>query len=446
LAGDQKFLVHSLHSRPAQEQARVWSRGQGAVLFDQHGNEVLDALAGLWNVILGHGRAELAEAAARQMKTLAYASAYTGSSNPPAIELGEKLAEICYPSINRFFFACGGGEANETALKTARYYWKAVGRPEKTNFISRRLAYHGTTMAAMSATGMPQYWPMFEPRVPGFSHIESPYPYRFQFKPRGPDDRRTPGQAAADCLEAEILRLGPETVAAFIGEPVQGGGGVIVPPDDYWPRIREICDRHDVLLIADEIITGFGRTGHWFALQRYGIEPDIITFAKGITSGYFPLGGVGVNDKIAAAIDSGRDATTWMHAFTYSAHPTGCAVALETLRILRAEGLLERAKELGQRLLSGLRTLLSHPHVGDVRGLGYMAAVEVVADKATKAEFAPEAKVGPRILAEALKHGMFTRMRGEVYNFAPCYVAQERQLDRMIQIMGEAIDAAVARR
>jgi adenosylmethionine-8-amino-7-oxononanoate aminotransferase len=247
-------------------------------------------------------------------------------------------------------------------------------------------------------------------------------------------------------LEAEILRLGPETVAAFIGEPVQGGGGVIVPPDDYWPRIREICDRHDVLLIADEIITGFGRTGHWFALQRYGIEPDIITFAKGITSGYFPLGGVGVNDKIAAAIDSGRDATTWMHAFTYSAHPTGCAVALETLRILRAEGLLERAKELGQRLLSGLRTLLSHPHVGDVRGLGYMAAVEVVADKATKAEFAPEAKVGPRILAEALKHGMFNRMRGEVYNFAPCYVAQERQLDRMIQIMGEAIDAAVARR
>jgi putrescine aminotransferase len=443
LLRDRAFLVHSLHSRPAQETARVWTRGQGALIYDQEGKEYLDALAGLWNVVLGHGRRELAEAAARQMNTLAYASCYTGSSNPPAIELGEKLAELCYPSINRFFFTCGGAEANESAFKTARYYWKVLGRPEKTNFISRRLAYHGTTMAAMSATGMPNYWPMFEPRVPGFSHIESPYPYRFQFAPSGPNDRRTPGQAAADLLEEEILRLGPETVAAFIAEPVQGGGGVIVPPDDYFPRIRQICDHYDVLLIADEIITGFGRTGHWFALERYGIEPDIVTFAKGITSGYFPLGGVGVNDKIAAAIDAGRDATTWMHAFTYSAHPVGCAVALETLRILRAEGLIERAAELGRHLLNSLSTLASHPHVGDVRGLGYMAAVEVVADKATKAEFPPEQKVGARLLAAGLERGMFTRMRGEVYNFAPCYVAQERQLDRMAEILGEAIDAAV---
>src|SRR5204863_5441662 len=208
--------------------------------------------------------------------------------------------------------------------------------------------------------------------VPGFSHIDSPYPYRFAFTPRGPDDRRTPGQAAADLLEEEILRQGPETVAAFIAEPVQGAGGVIVPPEDYWPRIRAICDRHQVLFIADEVITGFGRTGQWFALSRYHIEPDIVTFAKAITSGYFPLGGIGVNDRIAAAIDAGADATAWMHAFTYSAHPVGCAVALETLRIVRAEGLVERAGELGKRLLSGLTTLRSHPHVGDVRGLGLM--------------------------------------------------------------------------
>src|SRR5262245_16786048 len=241
LARDRQFLIHSLHSRAAQEQARIWTRGRGAVLFDQDGREVLDALAGLWNVVLGHGRAELADAAARQMKELAYATAYTGSSNPRAIELGEAIAEICYPSIRRFFFTSGGAEANESAFKTARYFWNVSGKPEKTKFIARRFGYHGTTMATMSATGLSNYWPMFEPRVPGFSHIDSPYPYRFTFTPRGPDDRRTPGQAAADLLEEEILRQGPDTVAAFIGEPVQGAGGVIVPPLDYWPRIRAIC-------------------------------------------------------------------------------------------------------------------------------------------------------------------------------------------------------------
>jgi adenosylmethionine-8-amino-7-oxononanoate aminotransferase len=440
LSNDRQFLIHSLHSRAAQEKARIWTRGRGAVLYDQDGNEVLDALAGLWNVVLGHGRAELADAAARQMRELAYATCYTGSSNPRAIELGEAIAEVCYPSIRRYFFTSGGAEANESAFKTARYYWKLAGRPEKTKFIGRRFGYHGTTMAAMSATGLASYWPMFEPRVPGFSHVDSPYPYRFTFAPRGPDDRRTPGQAAADLLEEEILRQGPDTVAGFIGEPVQGGGGVIVPPDDYWPRIRQICDRHNVLLIADEVITGFGRTGEWFALGRYGIEPDIVTFAKALTSGYFPLGGMGVSQRIAEAIDRGAEATTWMHAFTYSAHPVGCAVALETLRILKAEGLVQRAAELGGQLLRGLKTLASHPHVGDVRGLGLMAAVEVVADKATKAEYPPEAKVGPRLLATALQRGMFTRMRGEVYNFAPCYVAEERQIDRMVEILGETVE------
>jgi adenosylmethionine-8-amino-7-oxononanoate aminotransferase len=440
LKRDRQFLLHSLHSRAAQEQARIWTRGRGAVLYDQHGNEVLDALAGLWNVVLGHGRAELADAAARQMRELPYATCYAGSSNPRAIELGETLAGICYPSIQRFFFTSGGAEANESAFKTARYFWKMNGRPDKTKIIGRRYGYHGTTLATMSATGLSSYWPVFEPRVPGFSHIDSPYPYRFNFAPRSPDDQRTPGEAAADLLEEEIIRQGADTVAAFIGEPVQGAGGVIVPPGDYWPRIRQICDRHNVLLIADEVITGFGRTGEWFALSRYGIEPDIVSFAKAITSGYFPLGGIGVNERIAAAIDAGADATTWMHAFTYSAHPVGCAVALETLRILQAEGLVQRAAELGKRLLAGLRTLGSHPHVGDVRGLGLMAAVELVADKSTKAEYPPEAKVGARLLATALRRGMFTRMRGEVYNLAPCFVAEERQIDRMVEILGEAID------
>lgn len=437
---DLAHVVHPLHNQAAQQAARVWSKGEGAVIYDQEGRPVLDALAGLWNVVVGHGRAELADAAARQMRQLAYASAYAGSSNPRAIELAERLAGLCYPSINRFYFASGGSEANEAAFKTARYFWKASGKPTKTHVISRRFAYHGTTLAAMSATGLPAYWPMFEPRTPGFSHIESPYPYRFHFAPTGPNDARTPGQAAADLLEAEILRLGSDNVAAFIGEPVQGAGGVIVPPDDYWPRIRAICDRYDVLLIADEVITGFGRTGAWFGLDRYGIEPDILTFAKGVTSGYFPLGGIGVSDRIAAALDAGAGETAWMHAYTYSAHPVGCAVALANLDIIEREHLVERAAVLGARLLSKLNSLAAHPHVGDVRGLGLMAAVELVADKATRADFPPEHKVGSRVLSATLARGMFTRIRGDVYNFAPPYVTSEQQIDRMVEILGAAID------
>jgi len=440
LTSDAQHLIHSLHNAAAQQQALVWTRGEGALLYDQNDRPVLDALSGLWNVLVGHGRRELAAAAARQMEKLAYASCYAGSSNPAAIELGERLAEITYPSINRFFFTSGGAEANESAFKTARYFWKTQGKPEKYKVIGRTWGYHGTTMAAMSATGIASYWPMFEPRVPGFSHIASPYPYRFEFHPE-PGDTRTPGQAAADLLEEEILRQGPETVAAFIGEPVQGAGGVIVPQDDYWPRIREICDRYDVLLLADEVITGFGRTGDWFALSRYGIEPDIISFAKGITSGYFPLGGIGVSDRIAEAIDAGpQKGLVWMHAFTYSAHPVGCAVALANLDILQNENLLERARELGQALQTKLQTLQSHPHVGEVRGLGYMAAVEIVADKATKAEYPPEFQAGPRVHQATIRRGMFTRLRGDVYNFAPCYVANEQQLDQMVNILGESLD------
>ncbi len=444
LLADQAHLIHPLHHPPSQQHAHVWTRGDGALLYDQDGKPFLDALAGLWNVLVGHGRKELASAAARQMETLAYASCYAGSSNPAAIALGERLAELCYPTINHFFLTSGGAEANESAFKTARYFWKTQGQGGKYKVISRAWAYHGTTLAAMSATGIASYWPMFEPRVPGFSHIASPYPYRFEFKPAAGDDR-TPGQAAADLLEEEILRQGPETVAAFIGEPVQGAGGVIPAPDDYWPRIRQICDRHHVLLIADEVITGFGRTGDWFALGRYGIEPDIVSFAKGVTSGYFPLGGIGISDRIAEAIHNGPAAgLTWMHAFTYSAHPVGCAVALANLEIIEREGLLEQSRQLGEALQHKLQSLASHPHVGDVRGLGYMAAVEIVADKSTKAEFPANAQAGPRVHQATQKRGMITRLRGDVYNFAPCFVASEAQLERMVNILGEALDEVLA--
>lgn len=445
LQRDHAHLLHSLHRPAAQQHAHIWTRGDGAVLYDADGREYLDALAGLWNVVVGHGRQELAKVAARQMSELAFATCYAGSTNRPAIELAERLAELCYPGINRFFFTSGGAEANESAFKTARYFWHVHGKPGKFKIISRQWGYHGTTLAAMSATGISSYWPMFEPRVPGFVQIASPYPYRFVPPTDAKRDGRTPGQIAADLLEAAILREGADTVAGFLGEPVQGAGGVIVPPDDYWPRIRQICDKYDVLLLADEVITGFGRTGQWFGLSRYGIEPDIVSFAKGVTSGYFPMGGIGVSDKIAETIDYAPDEMTWMQAFTYSGHPAGCAVALANLDIIQREGLVERSAALGTRLLAGLKTLASHPHVGDVRGLGSMAAVELVADKQTKAEFPPAEKIGPRVHQATQERGMFTRLRGDVYNFAPCYVASEAEVDRMVSILGESIEAVLGR-
>ncbi len=436
LIRDRAHLIHPLHNRAYQEQAHVWVSGQGAVLVDESGREYLDALAGLWNVVVGHGRSELGHAAARQMGRLGYASAYAGSTNRPAIELAERLAALCYPSINQFFFTCGGAEANETAFKTARFFWKLNGKPGKTKIISRTWGYHGVTLAAMSATGLNSYWPMFEPRVPGFVQIESPYPYRFQPTDLPPNDPRTPGQIAADLLESCILREGADSVAAFIGEPVQGAGGVIVPPDDYWPRIREICDRHQVLLIADEVITGFGRTGDWFALGRYGIEPDIVSFAKGVTSGYFPLGGIGVSDAIAGAIGSAARRQTWMHAFTYSAASGGLRRGAGQLEHPRTRGSVAAGSRLGRATARGLKTLESHPHVGEVRGQGLLAAVEFVADKRTKAEFPAEEKVGYRVHQATQERGMFTRMRGDVFNLAPCYVTQQSQLDRMVDILG----------
>src|SRR5262245_53853628 len=304
------------------------------------------------------------------MNELAYCTGYAGGSNPRAIELAERLATIIYPSITRFFFTSGGAEATEASIKTARYFWKMLGQPEKTKVISRQWGYHGTTLAAMSATGISTYWPMFEPLVPGFIQIPSPYPYRY-VAPAG----TSPGIAAANELEQAILREGPETVAMFLAEPVQGAGGVIVPQDDYFPRIRAICDKYDVLFVSDEVITGFGRTGKLFGLQHWGVEPDMILFAKAITSGYFPLGGMGVSEKIAQVLDTGEQ--PWMHAFTYSAHPVGCAIALAMLDIIAKEDFPRQAAAKGEYLLKGLKSALgAHPQVGDVRGKGLMCGIE----------------------------------------------------------------------
>ncbi len=440
IQSDLAHLLHPLYHPSGHQSPKIWVKGRGAIVIDIEGREYIDGLSGLWNVNVGHGRRELAEAAAEQMTTLAYCSAYTGSSNLPAINLAERLSQLMYPSINTFFFTSGGAEATETSFKTARYYWKLVGKPEKVKFIARVRGYHGVTMAAMSATGLPVYWPMFEPRVPGIVHIESPYPYRFV----NPTPEVSDGVAAANLLEEAILREGPETVAAFIAEPVQGAGGVIVPQDDYFGRIRAICDKYEVLLIADEVITGFGRTGRWFALEHYGIEPDIVQFAKGITSGYVPLGGIGISDRIREAIHSAPPDKRYMHAYTYSGHPTCCAVALRNLRIIEEEGLVERAAVLGDRLLTGLKTLDALDGVGDVRGKGMMAAVELVADKVTKQPYPADANVGARVYQEMLKRGLFTRVLGDMILLAPPLVSTEEQIEQIVAIIGESVQAVIA--
>src|SRR6266478_1393232 len=436
---DQEHLIHPLYHPNDAKNPFVWVKGEGSILKAADGREYIDGLAGLWNVTLGHGRKELAEAAARQMEQLAFSSAYTGHTNLPAIQLAERLSGVSYQSINHFFFSSGGGDANDSAIKTARFFWISQGKTEKIKIISREHAYHGVTMGAMSATGIASYWPMFGGKLPGFIHIPSPYPYRYASS----NSSVTQGRAAADELEKAILREGPETVAAFIAEPVQGAGGVMVPQDDYFPRIREICNKHSVLLISDEVITGFGRTGKWFGLEHWNVQPDIMSFAKGITSGYLPLGGIGLSDRVYQVLAEVPPERRWMHAFTYSGHPTCCAVALATLDIIEREGLVEAAARKGKKLMDGLKQFSSMESVGDVRGLGLMCGVEFVEDKATKKPFPPARKMGARVQQECNRRGLVSRIKEDIYLLAPPFVVTDAEIDRMVNILGEAIPAAL---
>lgn len=434
---DQAHWIHPQH-HPADHQSPLMIvEGRGVMLRDAGGREYIDGLSSLWNVNAGHGRAELAEVAAEQMRTLAFASAYVGFTNEPATRLAGRLLSLAYPNLSGVYFTTGGAESNETAFKVARYYWKRRGMPSKVKVISRIHSYHGVTMAAMSATGILSFHKMFQPIVPGFVHILPSYPYRY------------PGSMAA-ALEEAIVREGPDTVAAFIAEPVIGAGGVIPPTADYFPAVREICDRHQVLFIADEVITGFGRTGRWFALGHWGVQPDVVSFAKGVTSAYLPLGGVMVSREIHQAILDAAPADRFMHAATYSGHPVCCAVALRNLDIFEREGLVERAAVMGARLQAGLQTLRDLPKVGDIRGFGLLGGVELVDDKATKA---PAVGIGGRVVAEARKRGLITRVRGgqggdypigDSVLVAPPLVITEAQVDRIIEILADSIRAVTS--
>jgi adenosylmethionine-8-amino-7-oxononanoate aminotransferase len=449
---DRDHLIHPLHHPVDNASPVIYVRGRGVTLQDVDGHEYIDGLSGLWNVNVGHGRAELAEAAAAQMKELAFASGFVGSSNVPSITLAELLLELTDHAMAAVFLTSGGAEANESAFKTARFYWKALGRPDKVKIIARDQAYHGLTLQTMSATGMgSSYWKMFEPRVPGFVHIPTCYPYRYQ----GARPGESVGQAAARELEEAILREGPDTVAAFVGEPIHGAGGVFYPTDDYWPRVREVCTRHDVLLIDDEIITGFGRTGRWFGLSHWNVTPDILSFAKGVTSGYLPLGGIMVTRAIKEAMDSVAPDDRWMHAYTNSGHPACCAVALKNIEIIARERLREHAAEMGARLQAGLQAALGdEPHTGEIRGgKGLLAAVEFVEDRATKRNFPKELRFAARLKAEMMTRGVVTRTRpalgahpaqGDILFFAPPLVVSEEEIDRLVAAARDAVEAVLS--
>src|SRR5437773_3659495 len=437
---DRRYLVHPLHHPEEHKAPLLVESGKGAMLHLADGREVIDGLAGLWNVNVGHGRGELADAAAGQMRKIAYASAYVGATNEPAIRLGEKIVNHAYPSSSAIYYTTGCAESTESAFKTARFFWKIQDKPNKTKIISRMHGYHGVTIAAIRATGMPAYHKMFGPLMPGFIQVAAPYPYRWQ-------GNQECGFGAAEAIEKAILTEGPETVGAVIAEPIMGAGGVIVPPESYFPKLRQICDQYDVLLIADEVITGFGRTGRWFALGHWGVEPDIVSFAKGVTSGYLPLGGIILSKRVHDAILEAPIDRRYMHAATYSGHPVCCAVGVRNVEIIEEEGLVERSAERGKRLLAALDELYNLPNVGEVRGLGLMCGIELVADKSSKA---PALGLGVKVAREAMARGLLVRARpgsadpamGDTLCLSPPLSTPAEVLDRIPQILRDSIIAA----
>ena len=415
---------------------RVIVRADGVYLWDSEGHQLLDGMAGLWCVNIGYGRRELADVAREQMLELPYYNTFFQTTHPPAVELSALLAELTPPRFGRVFYCNSGSEANDTVVRMVRHYWAAAGQPERQVIISRLNAYHGSTMAGASLGGMAPMHKQGGLPIPGIEHIEQPYHYKLGREMSAEDF----GREAASWLEQRIQEVGPEKVAAFIGEPIQGAGGVIVPPETYWPEIQRICRKHGILLIADEVICGFGRTGRWFGSETFGIEPDLMPIAKGLSSGYLPIGGVLIGDKVAEVlIDKGGE---FFHGYTYSGHPAACAVAAANLRIIRDEGLVERVHDdIGPYFQSRLRELAEHPIVGEVRGIGLIAAVELVKDKATREQWDEEGKTGLRCRGHSLDNGLVMRAVGDSMVLSPPLVITRAQVDELVDKVRAAIDA-----
>ncbi|KKC26071.1 aminotransferase [Sphingomonas sp. SRS2] len=415
--------------------SRIITRAQGSTVWDSDGNELLDGMAGLWCVNVGYGREELVDAATRQMHELPYYNNHFQSTTPPIIALAEKLATLTPAGLDRFYFGSSGSEANDTIVRMARQYWRIKGQPEKTIFISRTLAYHGTTVAATSLGGMPHMHAMDGTPGPGYSHIDHPHWYL-----RG--DGLTPeefGLRAARALEERILELGADKVAAFIGEPIQGAGGVIVPPDSYWPEIQRICRKYDILLVADEVICGFGRTGTWFASEQFAIEPDLMPMAKGLSSGYLPISAVAISSRVYDVVSKGG---LFAHGYTYSGHPVACAVALANIGIIEREGLVERVGgDIGPYFQSALASLADHPIVGEKRGLGLMAALQLVRDRDSKTMFAPEDNVAIICRDACYAEGLIARAISGSMVLSPPLVVTHSEVDNMVERLGRALDS-----
>ena len=425
--------AHSLSWQEIAEQdgMKVFARGEGSTLWDIHGKEYLDGISGLWVVNAGHGRAEIADAIAEQARKLAYVSA-TSFTTEPTARLGQKLAEITPGDLSRAYFCSGGSEAVETAVKIAKQVQAMRGFPRRYKIIARRGSYHGMTHGAMSLTAMREE-KYFGPFMYGVSHVPHPNRYRNDFELEG----EAGDIMAAKFVEQEIINQGPETVAAVIGEPISSAAGVHVPSPRYWQMLREICDRHGVLLIADEVINGFGRTGTMFATEQFGFVPDIMTIAKGLTSGYVPMGAAIVGPKVFEVFEA-QPTVPMGHLLTFGGHPVAAAAALRNLQIFEDEKLVENAATMGAYLRERLEELRNHPSVGDVRGVGLLQAIEVVHNKETKAPFEKNSQFCKRLGQLVTERGLVTRTWNNVH-FAPPLVVTKDEIDRMVTIADEAL-------
>lgn len=418
--------------------ARIITRAEGSYIYDGEGNAILDAMAGLWCVQVGYGRKELAEAAYDQMLELPYYNTFFKTASPPTIRLAAKIAELLGGNLSHVFFNTSGSEAVDTIIRLARFYWQAKGQPERNVIIARENAYHGSTIAGASLGGMSAMHAQGGPWLPGIERIRQPYAFNDGFG----QDPRAFGEAAADALEQKILEVGPEKVAAFIGEPVQGAGGVIIPPESYWPRVEAICRKYGVLLVSDDVICGFGRLGQWFGFQHFGIKPDLVSMAKGLSSGYLPISAVGVADHIVEVLRSVGD--DFIHGFTYSGHPTAAAVALKNIEIIEREGLLERTRDdTGPYLAEKMKELSEHPLVGEARSLGLIGAVEIVAKKGTNTRFGgKEGATGPKVRDLCIEKGLMVRAVRDSLVLSPPLTISHQEIDEIFRIIGEALDEA----
>jgi len=434
---DAAHYIHPFtdHAALGKKGTRVITRAEGVYLYESDGRRILDGMSGLWCVNLGYGRRELADAAYKQLLELPYYNSFFQVAHPPAIELARLLAEVTPPQFKHVFFTGSGSEANDTVVRTVRRYWDVLGQPQRSIIISRHNAYHGSTMAGASLGGMAPMHAQGGLPIPGIVHIRQPY----WFGEGGELSPEEFGRVAARALEEKILELGPERIAAFIGEPIQGAGGVIIPPSTYWPEMQKIVDRYGILLVADEVICGFGRTGRWFGSERFGIRPDLMPIAKGLSSGYLPIGGVMVGDRVAEVmIGQGGE---FHHGFTYSGHPVACAVACAAINILREERLVERVQDdIGPYLEQRWQELAAHPLVGEARSVGLIGALELVKDKARRQPFANPGEVGTLCRDLCIANGLVMRAVRDTMIIAPPLVISHAQIDELIDKARKALD------